>query len=80
MHQFQPEATHKIHWQQQKHRAERYPPMEDLSNDHKNHPNQHKNSLKLCNEMGHPILNLMESQWKLRQQYDEKFPMEAKPW
>ena len=28
--------------------------MEHLSNDHKDHPNQHKNSHKLCNEMGHP--------------------------
>ena len=41
--------------------------MEDLSNDHKDHPNQQENSHKLCAEMGHPIVNLMESQWKLRQ-------------
>ena len=32
-----------------------------------NHPNQHENSHKLCNEMGHPALSLLECQWKLRQ-------------
>ena len=48
--------------------------MEHLSNDHKDHPNQHKNIQKT----GHPIVNLMESQWKLRQQHDQNFPMEAK--
>ena len=52
--------------------------MEHLSNDHKDHPNQHKNSHKLCNETGHPILNLIERQWKLRQ-YDQNFKMEGKP-
>ena len=36
--------------------------MEHLSNDHEDHPNQHKNSHKLCDETGHPIVNLMESQ------------------
>ena len=40
--------------------------MEHLSNDPKECPNQYKNSHKLCNKMGHPIVNLMESQWKLR--------------
>ena len=49
-------------------------PMEHLSN---NQHNQHKNSHSY--RMGHPVLILMESQWKLRQQYDENFPMEAKP-
>ena len=53
--------------------------MEHLSNDHEDHPNQHKNSHKLCNEVRHPIVNLMESQWKLRQQHDQNFPMEGKP-
>ena len=48
--------------------------MKHLSNDHKDHPNQHKNSDKLCDEMGHPIDNLVESQWKLRQ-HDQNFPM-----
>ena len=41
--------------------------MKHLSNDHEDHPNQHKNSHKLCDETGHPVVNLMESQWKLRQ-------------
>ena len=41
-------------------------------------PNQHKISHKLCDEMEHPIVNLMESQWKLRQQHDLNFPMEGK--
>ena len=48
--------------------------MEHLSNDHKDHPNQHKNSHKLCNETRHPIVNLMESQWKQRQQHDGRIP------
>ena len=26
--------------------------MEHLSNNYKDHPNQHKNSVRLCNEMG----------------------------
>ena len=54
----------------------RYPPMEHLSNDHNNHPNQHKNSHILYNETGHPIVSLMKSQWK---QHDQNFPMEGKP-
>ena len=53
--------------------------MEHLSNDHEDHPIQHKNSHKLCDEMGYPVVNLMESQWKLRQQHDQNFPMEGKP-
>ena len=44
---------------------------EHLSNDHKDHPSQHKNSHKLCNETGHPVVNMMEIQWKLRQQNDQ---------
>ena len=43
--------------------------MEHLSNDHEDHPNQHKNSQKPHDELGHPVLNLLESQWKLRQQH-----------
>ena len=35
--------------------------------------------VKLYGEMGHPILNLMGSQWKLREQHDQNFPMEWKP-
>ena len=41
-------------------------------------PNQHENSHKLCNETGHSIVNMMESQWKLRQQHDQNFPIEGK--
>ena len=53
--------------------------MEHLSNDHEDHPNQHKNSHKLCDERGHPVTNLMENQWELRQQHDQNLPMEGKP-
>ena len=49
--------------------------MEHLSNDHEDHPNQHKNCQKPHDELGHPVLNLLESQWKLRQQHDQNFPM-----
>ena len=52
--------------------------MEHLSNDHGDYSNQHKNSYKLCDETGHPVVNLMESQWKLRQQH-QNFPMKGKP-
>ena len=50
-------------------------PMEHFSCDHKVCSNQHENSHKLCDEAGHPILCLMESQWKLRQPH-QKFPMD----
>ena len=53
--------------------------MEHLSNDHEDHSNQHKNSHKPCDEMAHPVLSLLESQWKLRQQHDQNFPVEGKP-
>ena len=53
--------------------------MQHLSNDHEDHSNQHKNSHKPSNEMGYPVVNLMESQWKLRQQHDQDFQMEGKP-
>ena len=43
--------------------------MEHLSNDCEDHPNQHKNSCKLCDEMGHRIVNLMERQWKLKPEF-----------
>ena len=39
--------------------------MEHISNDHKDHPNQHKNSHKPCDETGIPDLSLLESKWKL---------------
>ena len=53
--------------------------MEHLSNDQEDLPNQRENSHKLCDETGHPINNLRESKWKLRQQHDQNFPMEGKP-
>ena len=31
--------------------------MEHLSNDHEDHPHQHKNSDKLCDKTGHPVVN-----------------------
>ena len=52
--------------------------MEHLSNDHEDGLSQHKNSHKLCKEMGHPVLSLIESQWKLRQ-HDQNFSKEGKP-
>ena len=53
--------------------------MEHLSNDRKDHPNQHENSHKPRNEMRYPVLSLLETQWKLRQQHDQNFPIEGKP-
>ena len=53
--------------------------MEQFSNGHEDHPNQDKNSHKLCDETGQPIVNLMESKWKLRQQHDQNFPIEGNP-
>ena len=47
--------------------------MEHLSNDRKDHPNQHKKRRKLCDETGHLLLSLTESQWKQRQQHDQNF-------
>ena len=45
--------------------------MEHLSNDHEDRPNQLENSHKLCDDTGHPVVNLMESQWKFKQQLDQ---------
>ena len=53
--------------------------MEHLSNNHEDHPSQHKNSHELCDETGHPVMNSMESQWERKQQHDQNFPMEGKP-
>ena len=52
--------------------------MEHLSTDQEDHTTQHENSHKLCDETGHPILSLLESQWKLKQ-HDQNVPMEGKP-
>ena len=47
--------------------------MDHFSNDHEDCRNQHENSHKLCDGTGHPVVNLMESQWKLRQQHKPEF-------
>ena len=52
--------------------------MEHLANDDEDCINQHKNGRKLCDETEHPVVNMMERQWKLRQQHDENFSMEEK--
>ena len=54
------------------------PSQDHLSYDHKDCPIQHANSHKQCDETGHPVVNMMESQWKLRQQHDQNFPMKGK--
>ena len=53
--------------------------MEHLSNDQEDHLNRHENIHKQCDETGHAVVNLIESQWKLRQQNDQNLPMEGKP-
>ena len=40
---------------------------------------RYENSHKLWDEMGHPLLSLTESQYKLGQPRDQNFPMEGKP-
>ena len=55
-----------------------YPLMKHLSDDQKDCPNQHENINKLHDETEHPILNLMKSQWKLRQQQHQSFSIEVK--
>ena len=52
--------------------------MEHRSNDHDNHPKQHENNHKLYDETGHSVFSLLESQWWLKQQHDQNFPMEGK--
>ena len=52
--------------------------MEYLSNYHEVHPNQHKNGHNPSNEIGHPVLGLLGSQWELRK-HDQNKPMEVKP-
>ena len=48
--------------------------MEHLSNDHEDHPNQHKNSHELCNETGLSVISLIESSQKLKEPLDQNFP------
>ena len=52
--------------------------MEHHSRDREDRPNQYENSHKQCDETGHPVVNMMERQWKLRQQHDQNFSMEGK--
>ena len=53
--------------------------MEHLSNDQEDHPKQHKNSHKFCDEIGHLLFNLMESQLKMIQKFDQNFSIEGRP-
>ena len=53
--------------------------MQHLSNDEEDHPNLHRNSHKLHDKIGPPIWSLMESQWKMRQQHHQNFPMKGRP-
>ena len=52
--------------------------MEHLSNDHEDRPSQYKSSYMLHVETEHLLLSLPESQWKLRQQHDQNFPIVEK--
>ena len=52
--------------------------MEHLSSDLEDHPNQYKNSHMPHDETRYPVLSLLESQWKLRQQHNQNFSMEGK--
>ena len=52
--------------------------MEHFSNDHKDCPNQQKNSHKLWDRMRNPLMALTKSIWKLRQQRDQNFLMMRK--
>ena len=63
---------------QQKDHPQRYPPMDYISSDHRDHPNPHKNSYKLCDETRVSLLSLKQSQQKLRQQHDQSFQRKGK--
>ena len=52
--------------------------MENLLNDHEDHPNQDKNTHKPHDETGYLVLSLLESEQKLRQQDNQNFPKEGK--
>ena len=52
--------------------------MKNISNDLEDHSNQCENSHKVRDEMGHSLLSLTESRWKLRQQHHQNFLMKAK--
>ena len=51
--------------------------MDYVSNDYEYCPRQHQFSHKQCDETGHSVVNMIESQWKLRQQHDQNFPMKG---
>ena len=51
--------------------------MKHLLVDYKSHLK--KNNKKLCEKKKHAPLSLKESQQKLRQQYDQNFPMKLDP-
>ena len=76
-HQFQPEPLTKSASAAEAPNL-KYPIMEHLSNDQEDHPNKHKNSCKLYDEKGHPLLSLKESKWKLRQQDAQNFLIQQK--
>ena len=52
--------------------------MEHYSNNNEDRSNQHENTHKICDETGHPVLSLIESQWKLRQQHNQNHATEGK--
>ena len=78
IHQFQSKPTNKIHYQQEKHWVSRYSPMEHLWDDQEDHPNQHKNSHKLCNETGH-CFEFTEKSMENKTTTWSEFPNGGKP-
>ena len=62
IHQFQTEPTHKISLAVAKALSLNISPVEHLSNDHVDHPSQHENIHKQCDETGHPVVNMMETE------------------
>ena len=79
IHQFQPGSTHRISCATAEALNLKIFSHEASLNDDEETPNQRKSSQTLWDEMEHPTSKLTRSQWKLRQQHDENFQMEAKP-
>ena len=52
--------------------------MEDLSNDHKDRPNQHKKSHKLYNETRHPVFEFYGQPMKTKTVTWSEFPNRGK--
>ena len=73
-----PTWTHKLQYQQLKHKVYIYRSMEHLFNDHKDRFSQHENSHKLWDEEEHSVLRLKQSRWKLKQKHDGNFLKEGK--